>query len=39
MGARHKDETKVRCNDVALSNLLFRQKLEDSFKNSQDPSA
>ena len=39
MGARYKDETKVRCNDVSLSNLLFRQKLEDSLKSSEDPSA
>ena len=39
MGMRHKYETKVRGVDVSLSNLLFRQKLEDLLKNSWDPSA
>ena len=31
---RHKYETKVPCNEVSLSVFLFRQKLEDLFKNS-----
>ena len=34
MDMRHKYETKVRCIDVYLSYLLFRQKLEDFLKIS-----
>ena len=31
---RHIYETKVPCDEVSLSNLLFRQKFEDLLKDS-----